>query len=107
VFAAVHRVSICVAGYRSPMMGVAGRKGDGYLARPAESIGGLRKRLRVMERSAVEAGRDPKTIDVGGYLLTFIDETRRDALNRAKRDPFVIYLMSIRSSVTPRRAGFE
>src|SRR2546429_7982061 len=107
MFAPVHRVPIYVAGYRSPMMVVAGRKGDGYLARPAESIGGLRKLLRVMERSAVEAGRDPKTIDVGGYLLTFIDETRRDALNRAKRDPFVIYMMSILSDITLRRAGFE
>src|SRR5207244_1892548 len=107
MFAPVHRVPSYVAGYRAPMMVVAGRKGDGYLARPAESIGGLRKLLRVMERSAVEAGRDPKTIDVGGYLLTFIDETRRDALNRAKRDPFVIYMMSILSDVTLRRAGLE
>src|SRR5437899_12972723 len=92
MFAPVHRVPIYVAGYRSPMMVVAGRKGDGYLARPAESIGGLRKLLRVMERSAVEAGRDPKTIDVGGYLLTFIDETRRDGLNRPNSDPFAIHM---------------
>jgi 1,4-dihydroxy-2-naphthoate octaprenyltransferase len=107
MFAPVHRVPIYVAGYRSPMMVVAGQKGDGYIARPAESIPGLRKLLRVMERSAAEAGRDSKTIDVAGYLLTFIDETRRDALNRAKRDPFVIYMMSILSDVTLRRAGFE
>jgi len=46
-------------------------------------------------------------LSVAGYLLTFIDETRRDALNRAKRDPFVIYMMSILSDVTLRRAGFE
>jgi 1,4-dihydroxy-2-naphthoate octaprenyltransferase len=107
MFAPVHRVPIYVAGYRSPMMIVAGKQGDGYLARPAESIGGLRKLLRVMQGSALEAGRDPKTIDVAGYLLTFIDETRRDALNRAKRDPFVIYMMSILSDVTLRRAGFQ
>ena len=107
MFAPVHRVPIYVAGYRSPMMVVAGQKGDGYISRPAESIAGLRKLLGVMERAAVKAGRDPKTIDVAGYLLTFIDETRRDALNRAKRDPFVIYMMSILSDVTLRRAGFE
>src|SRR3989441_11926242 len=107
MFPPVHRVPIYVAGYRSPMMVVAGQKGDGYLARPAESIPGLRKLLRVMRRAAKEAGRDPQTIDVAGYLLTFVDETRRDALNRAKRDPFVIYMMSILSDVTLRRAGFE
>ncbi|TMF27360.1 MAG: LLM class flavin-dependent oxidoreductase [Chloroflexi bacterium] len=107
MFAPVHRVPIYVAGYRSPMMVVAGEKGDGYIARPAESIPGLRKLLRVMDRAARAAERDPDAIDVAGYLLTFVDETRRDALSRAKRDPFVIYMMSILSDVTLKRAGFD
>ncbi|HEV8536220.1 MAG TPA: 1,4-dihydroxy-2-naphthoate octaprenyltransferase [Candidatus Limnocylindria bacterium] len=107
MFPPVHRVPIYIAGYRSPMMVVAGQKGDGYLARPAESIPGLKKLLRVMNRAARDLGRDPDSLDVAGYLLTFIDETRRDALNRAKRDPFVIFMMSILSDVTLNRAGFD
>ena len=106
-FPPVHRVPIYVAGYRSPMMVVAGQKGDGYIARPAESVLGLKKLLGVMRRAASEAGRDPKDIDVAGYLLTLIADTRRDALNRAKREPFVIYMMSILSDVTLKRAGFD
>lgn len=106
-FPPVHRVPIYIAGYRSPMMVVAGKKGDGYLARPAESIPGLKKLLRVMDRTAREAGRDPNDIDTAGYLLALIGDTRRDALNRAKREPFVIYMMSILSDVTLKRAGFE
>ena len=106
-FPPVHRVPIYVAGYRSPMMVVAGQKGDGYLARPAESVPGLRKLLRVMDRAATAAGRDPNDIDVAGYLLTLVADTRRDALNRAKREPFVIYMMSILSDVTLKRAGFD
>src|SRR5207247_9888835 len=106
-FPPVHRVPIYVAGYRSPMMVVAGKKGDGYLARPAESIPGLKKLLRVMRRAATEAGRVPTDIDVAGYLLTLVAGTRRDALNRAKREPFVIYMMSILSDVTLKRAGFD
>jgi 1,4-dihydroxy-2-naphthoate octaprenyltransferase len=106
-FAPVHRVPIYIAGYRSPMMVLAGQKADGYLARPAESIPGLKKLLRVMERSARAAGREPNDIDVAGYLLTLVAETRRDALNRAKREPFVIYMMSILSDVTLKRAGFD
>ncbi|HEV8229341.1 MAG TPA: 1,4-dihydroxy-2-naphthoate octaprenyltransferase [Candidatus Limnocylindria bacterium] len=107
MFPPVHRVPIYVAGYRSPVMVLAGQKGDGYLARPAESIPGLKKLLRVMRRAAREAGRDPKDIDVAGYLLALVGDTRLDALNRAKREPFVIYMMSILSDVTLKRAGFE
>ena len=106
-FPPVHRVPIYIAGYRSPMMVLAGQKADGYLARPAESIPGLRKLLRVMDRSARAAGREPNDIDVAGYLLTLVADTRRDALNRAKREPFVIYMMSILSDVTLKRAGFD
>ncbi len=107
MFPPVHRVPIYVAGYRSPVMVLAGRKGDGYLARPAESIPGLRTLLRVMNKAAREAGRDPNDLDVAGYLLALVGDTRLDALNRAKREPFVIYMMSILSDVTLGRAGFE
>ena len=106
-FPPVHRVPIYIAGYRSPMMVVAGQKGDGYLARPAESLPGLRKLLRMMDRAATAAGRDANDIDVAGYLLTLVADTRREAINRAKREPFVIYMMSILSDVTLKRAGFD
>jgi 1,4-dihydroxy-2-naphthoate octaprenyltransferase len=107
MFPPVHRVPIYIAGYRSPMMELAGQRGDGYLARPAESIPGLKKLLSVMDKAARGAGRDPKDIDVAGYLLSLVAETRRDALNRAKREPFVIFMMSILSDVTLKRAGFD
>jgi 1,4-dihydroxy-2-naphthoate octaprenyltransferase len=107
MFPPVHRVPIYLAGYRSPVMELAGQKGDGYLARPAESIPGLKKLLRVMNKAARQAGRDPNDIDVAGYLLALVGDTRRDALNRAKREPFVIFMMSILSDVTLNRAGFE
>jgi 1,4-dihydroxy-2-naphthoate octaprenyltransferase len=107
MFPPVHRVPIYIAGYRSPMMELAGQKGDGYLARPAESIPGLKKLLGVMDRAARGAGRDPNDLDVAGYLLSLVADTRRDALNRAKREPFVIFMMSILSDVTLNRAGFD
>ncbi|MDE3111431.1 MAG: LLM class flavin-dependent oxidoreductase [Chloroflexota bacterium] len=107
MFAPVHRVPIYIAGYRTPMMELAGRVADGYIARPCESIPGLKYLLRRMYRAATAAGRDPDSIDTTGYLLTYIDETRRAALDRAKREPFVIYMMAILSDVTITRAGFD
>src|SRR5919201_6091471 len=89
------------------MMQLAGEKADGYIARPAESIAGFTTLVRRMRAAARKAGLDPEAIETTGYLLSFVDDTRRDALNRAKREPFVIYMMSILSDVTLRRAGFK
>jgi 1,4-dihydroxy-2-naphthoate polyprenyltransferase len=46
-------------------------------------------------------------VQVAGYLLTLVDETRREALNRAKREPFVIYMMSVLSDFSLQQAGFD
>ncbi len=107
MFAPVHRVPVFIAAYRTPMMRLAGQKADGYLARPAESIPGFKTLIKRMHAAAKEAGRDVKAIETSGYLLTLVDTTRREALNRAKREPFVIYMMSILSDITLQRAGFD
>ncbi|MDQ4145579.1 MAG: LLM class flavin-dependent oxidoreductase [Actinomycetota bacterium] len=107
MFAPVHHVPIYVAGYRSPMVKLAGRTADGYLARPAESIPGVRKIVSVLRAASIEAGRPEDAVQTAGYLLALVGSTRREALNRAKREPFVIYMMSILSDVSLQRAGFE
>ncbi len=107
MFPPVHRVPIYIAAYRSAFLRLAGEKADGYLARPAESIPALTKMLEVLRRACADAGRPPGAVDVAGYLLTLVDDTRREALNRAKREPFVIYMMAVQSDVAMRRAGFD
>jgi 1,4-dihydroxy-2-naphthoate polyprenyltransferase len=107
MFAPTHRIPIAIAAYRREFVELAGRKADGYLARPAESIPSLRGILERLRAAATAAGRDPDSIETAGYLLTLVDKTRREALNRAKREPFVIYMMSVLSDVSLRRAGFE
>jgi 1,4-dihydroxy-2-naphthoate polyprenyltransferase len=106
MFPPVHRIPLFVAGYRKELVELAGRKADGYLARPCESIPSLRGILDRLRSSAVAAGRDPAEIESAGYLLSLVDKTRREALNRAKREPFVIYMMSILGDVSLERAGF-
>jgi len=107
MFPPVHRVPIYIAAYRSAFLRLAGEKADGYLARPAESIPALMKMLKVLRRASLEAGRPAAAVDVAGYLLTLVDDTRREALNRAKREPFVIYMMAVQSDIAMRRAGFD
>ena len=107
MFAPTHRIPIVIAAYRKAFVELAGQKADGYLARPAESIPSLRGILERLRASAEMAGRDPSAIESAGYLLSLVDKTRREALNRAKREPFVIYMMSVLSDVSLRRAGFD
>ena len=107
MFPPTHRIPIVIAAYRKAFVELAGQKADGYLARPAESIPSLRGILERLRASAAAAGRDPYAIESAGYLLSLVDKTRREALNRAKREPFVIYMMSVLSDVSLHRAGFE
>src|SRR5207237_7657016 len=51
--------------------------------------------------------RSAKDIDFRGYLLCLIDGSRQEALNRAKREPFVIYMISVLSDISMKRAGFD
>lgn len=107
MFEPPNRIPIAIAAYRKELVAVAGAKADGYLARPAESIPSLRGILGRLHGAAKAAGRDPASIETAGYLLSLADSSRREALNRAKREPFVIYMMSILSDVSLARAGFE
>ena len=107
MFPPAHRIPLYVAGYRKEFVELAGRKADGYLARPCESIQSLRGILERLRASATAAGRDPADVDTAAYLLSLVDKTRREALNRAKREPFVIYMMSILGDVSLQRAGFS
>src|SRR5450755_4880538 len=107
MFPPTHRIPIHIAAYRREFVTLAGQKADGYIARPAESIASLRGILERLAAAAVEAGRDPGELETEGYLLSLVDSTRREALNRAKREPFVIYMMSVLGNVSLKRAGFE
>ena len=107
MFPPVHRVPIYVAGYRTPMLILAGQKGDGYLARPLESLASFRSMVPKIRRASREAGRPEDAVHVAGYLLALVDESRREALNRAKREPFVIYMMAIQTDVALQRAGLD
>ena len=106
MFPPPHRIPIYIAGYQSRFVELCGQKADGYLGRPAESVPAIRSIRRRALAAAAAAGRAPEEIEFTGYILCLADESRRAALNRAKREPFVIYMMSVLSDVSLRRVGF-
>lgn len=106
MFQPPHRIPLYIAGYQGRFLDLCGEKADGYLARPAESIPAFRLMKARARRSAERHGRSADAIEFSGYVLSLVGDTRRDALNRAKREPFVIYMMSVLSDVSLNRAGF-
>ena len=108
MFPPVHRVPLWVAGYRKAFHELAGEAADGYLARPAESIPAIRI-AQGPDRGggAGRPGATPDEIEIGGYLLSLVDSSRRAALDRAKREPFVIYMLAVQSDTAMRRVGLD
>jgi 1,4-dihydroxy-2-naphthoate octaprenyltransferase len=106
MFPPPHHIPIYIAGYQPRFLELCGQKADGYLARPAESVQAIVQIQRRIETAARAAGRSMDQIQFAGYLLCLIDESRRAALNRAKREPFVIYMVSVLSNLSLHRAGF-
>jgi 1,4-dihydroxy-2-naphthoate octaprenyltransferase len=107
MFPPPHRVPIWVAGYRRAFHELAGRVADGYLARPAEPVQAVARAVGRIEAAAGAAGRPAGSVEVGGYLLSLVDSSRRAALDRAKREPFVIYMLAVQSDATMRQAGLD
>jgi 1,4-dihydroxy-2-naphthoate polyprenyltransferase len=107
MFQPPHKIPIYIAAYRTPFLDLCGEKADGYLGRPAESLPAYKKMRARVEESAVAHGRTAGDIDFRGYLLCLFDSSRREAINRAKREPFVIYMISVLSDISMKRAGFD
>ncbi len=106
MFEPPHHIPIYIAGYQGRFLDLCGEKADGYLSRPMESVPAFRTMRTRIRRVAGEHGRDPDAMVTSGYILALVGDTRRDALNRAKREPFVIYMVSVLSDLSLRRAGF-
>lgn len=106
MFEPPHHIPIYIAGYQGRFLDLCGEKADGYLARPMESVPAFRSMRDRIRRVARDNGRDPDAIVTSGYVLALVGDTRRDSLNRAKREPFVIYMVSVLSDLSLKRAGF-
>ena len=101
------RIPVYIAAYTRRYLEIAGEKADGYLARPMESVPAFKvMRERILE-SAAAHHRPADAITFRGYLLCLLGDSRADALNRAKREPFVIYMVSILSDISMQRVGME
>jgi 5,10-methylenetetrahydromethanopterin reductase len=100
-------IPIYIAGWKKMMLMLAGKYADGYVAKGGESTQSLRQIVASISAEASRAKRNITQIEVAAYLLTFVDKTKQEALDRARKDPFVTYMLSVQDDYLYEGTGID
>lgn len=104
---AVSKIPIYVAGWKKQMLNLTGKLGDGYIAKGGESVASISKIVSDIAGAAERHGRNIGDIDVGAYLLTYVGDSKREALERARSDPFVNYMLAVQDDYLYEGTGID
>lgn len=100
------RIPIYVAGWKPQMLRLTARYADGYLAKGGESTNSIRHIVSDIT-SLASGGRSINEIDIAAYLLTVVAPTKEEAVLKAKKDPFVTYMLSVQDDYLYEGTGID
>ncbi len=100
-------VPIYIAGWKRQMLILTGKYGDGYVAKGGESTESIKQIVSSIKSSAEKNGRSLSQIDLSAYLLTLVDNSKSAAIERAKKDPFVIYMLAVQDDYLYEGTGID
>jgi alkanesulfonate monooxygenase SsuD/methylene tetrahydromethanopterin reductase-like flavin-dependent oxidoreductase (luciferase family) len=97
-------IPVFVGVRKKAMLRMAARVADGYIAAPAESIQSTKRIV-----SELNANRPPRfgKMEVASNILTYVAKTEKEALEIARKDPFVTYMMAVLDDRTLIESGFS
>lgn len=99
---------IYLAGWKKQMQVLTGKYADGYVAKGGESPKSLARIVSGIKKSAEKAGRNVGTdIEIGAYLLTIVRNNKTEALDVARKDPFVNYMLSVQEDYLYEESGIN
>jgi 5,10-methylenetetrahydromethanopterin reductase len=101
------KVPIYIAGWKQQMLSLTGKYADGYVAKGGESTQSIRQIVSAIQTSAEKAARKIDQIQVCAYLLTLVDKSKDIAVERARRDPFVAYMLSVQDDYLYEGTGID
>ncbi len=101
------QIPIYIAGWKNYMLMLTGRYADGYVAKGGESTKSMANIVKTIESYAKKYGRSLSQIEVGAYLLTLVGRSKDEALQRASRDPFVVYMLSVQDDYLYEGTGID
>lgn len=99
------KVPIYVAGWKTQMLKLTAKYADGYLAKGGESTNSMGKIAATI--SSFSPPRALKDIDLAGYLLTLVAKSKDEAVAKAKKDPFVAYMLSVQDDYLYEGTGID
>ena len=99
------KIPIYLAGWKPQMLKLAAKYADGYLAKGGESTNSIRQ--IVSSISSYVGTRSLNEIDLGAYLLSLVAGTKDEAVAKAKRDPFVAYMLSVQDDYLYEGTGIN
>ncbi len=89
------------------MLNLTGKYADGYVAKGGESTQSMRQIVTAIETAASRNGRRLSDIDIAAYLLTLVEKSKEEALNAARKDPFVNYMLSVQDDYLYEGTGID
>ncbi len=99
------KIPIYIAGWKPQMLKLTAKLADGYLAKGGESTNSIGQIVSAL--SAYAGSRPLEEIDIAAYLLTFVAGSKEEAISRAKKDPFVAYMLSVQDDYLYQGTGID
>jgi 5,10-methylenetetrahydromethanopterin reductase len=99
------KIPIYIAGWKKQMLALTGRHADGYVAKGGESTKSLARLVDGIKASADSRNRSLSEIRICAYLLTLASEDKKTAHDKARRDPFVNYMLSVQDDYLFEESG--
>ncbi len=99
------KIPIYIAGWKKQMLTLTGRYADGYVAKGGESTKSLARLVEGIKTSAECKNRNLSEIRICAYLLTLVSDDKKTAHDKARRDPFVNYMLSVQDDYLFEESG--
>ncbi len=97
------QIPIYIAGWKKQMLRLAARHAEGYVAKGGESTVSLKQIVDTLQAFGAEVSH----FDICAYLLTLVASTKEEAMNKARRDPFVAYMLSVQDDYLYEGTGID
>lgn len=99
------KTSIYIAGWKPQMLKLTAKHAGGYLAKGGESSKSVEHIVSSIKSFATP--RSVAEIDIAAYLLTLVANSKEEAIAKARKDPFVAYMLSVQDDYLYEGTGIN